>query len=65
MLQRPVESIPSKNGGITKGSAGFGEWNIDQFVDDDTICLAELADEFASIPFGLFLDEGVVIKTQH
>ena len=42
-----------------KSSAGFGEWNIAQFIDDDTICLAKLTDEFAGISFGLFLNQCV------
>ena len=38
---------------------GFGERNITQFINDDTVCLTELADKFTSITFSLFLNQSV------
>ena len=42
-----------------QSSPGFGEWNVTQFIDNDTICLAKLADNFTGIAFNLFFDQGV------
>ncbi len=39
--------------------AGFREGNVTQFINDDTIRLTKLADDFAGIAFSLFLDQGV------
>jgi len=42
-----------------KRSSGFGERNVTQFINDDTICLTKLTDDFAGIAFSLFLNQGV------
>ncbi len=42
-----------------KRSAGFREWNITQFINDDTIRLTKLTDNFTGIAFSLFFDQGV------
>ena len=39
--------------------ARFGERDIAQFINDDTIGLTELTDELTGIAFSLFLDQGV------
>jgi len=39
--------------------AGFGEWDVSQLINDHTVHLGKLPDDFASISLGLFFNEGI------
>ena len=37
----------------------FGEWDVTQFINDDTVQRRQLSYDFPGISFGLFLDQGI------